>query len=281
VYSVIAEDGEVVKDVSEASVVKVGASTGPPVARSGQSEGQAVQAEGQAGTVAQGSAPADALLGPLAFDIGDAVTANYKLKGKWLPGAIVKVSLGEGPPQPVVYHVLYTNGALERTGADCIKLVSRGSRLAVGDAVEGNYKGRGKWYPAKIAKVVRAGMYNLDYDDGETEASVEQARVRPKGTGSSSASLVQVGMRVSAQYRGKGLWLPGELARITGDGADTTYTVLYDDSDVDLDLPGACVRTLEGVPLSALRVTLSEGVKVEGNFRGRGKWYPGVIKRVC
>ena len=35
-----------------------------------------------------------------------------------------------------------------------------------GDKVEANYRGRGRWYPGKIARVRLNGTFDVDYDDG-------------------------------------------------------------------------------------------------------------------
>ena len=38
-----------------------------------------------------------------------------------------------------------------------------GQRLQVGDNVEANFEGKGRWYPAHITKVYRGGKYDLQY----------------------------------------------------------------------------------------------------------------------
>jgi len=48
----------------------------------------------------------------------------------------------------------------------------------VGDRVEGNWKGQGKWYPGKIGKIA-GGKYYIQYDDGDVEW-VDTARIRRK-----------------------------------------------------------------------------------------------------
>ena len=41
------------------------------------------------------------------------------------------------------------------------------SVFGVGDRIEGNYKGQGRWYPGKITKVNVNGAYDVIYDDGD------------------------------------------------------------------------------------------------------------------
>ena len=48
----------------------------------------------------------------------------------------------------------------------------------VGMKIEANYRGRGKWFPGKIKKVLGNKKYDIQYDDGETEAGVSRDTVR-------------------------------------------------------------------------------------------------------
>eukprot|EP00600_Ochromonadales_sp_CCMP1393_P017320 CAMPEP_0175035808 /NCGR_PEP_ID=MMETSP0005-20121125/23433_1 /TAXON_ID=420556 /ORGANISM="Ochromonas sp., Strain CCMP1393" /LENGTH=256 /DNA_ID=CAMNT_0016296923 /DNA_START=1 /DNA_END=769 /DNA_ORIENTATION=+ len=55
-------------------------------------------------------------------------------------------------------------------------------RPGVGDKVEANYRGRGRWYPGVVASDNSDdGTFDIDYDDGEKETSVEPALVRKMG----------------------------------------------------------------------------------------------------
>jgi hypothetical protein len=40
------------------------------------------------------------------------------------------------------------------------------------------YRGRGRWYTARIAKVRNDDAYDIDYDDGEKETDVERVLIR-------------------------------------------------------------------------------------------------------
>ena len=52
----------------------------------------------------------------------------------------------------------------------------------VGMKIEGNYRGRGKWFPGKIKKVLGIRRYDIEYDDGESEAGVSRDTVRILGS---------------------------------------------------------------------------------------------------
>ena len=52
------------------------------------------------------------------------------------------------------------------------------SALYEGDAVEADYRGRGKFYPGKISRDRGDGSYDIAYDDGERETRVEARFIR-------------------------------------------------------------------------------------------------------
>ena len=48
-------------------------------------------------------------------------------------------------------------------------------KFNVGDKVEGNFKGKGRWFPGEILKVNEDGTYNVEYNDGDWERNVDAA----------------------------------------------------------------------------------------------------------
>ena len=52
------------------------------------------------------------------------------------------------------------------------------SALCEGDAVEADYRGRGKFYPGKISRDRGDSSYDIAYDDGERETRVEARLIR-------------------------------------------------------------------------------------------------------
>ena len=52
------------------------------------------------------------------------------------------------------------------------------SFLKEGVKVEVYYQGKGKWYEGKIKKVREDGSYDVLFDDGDSEASIERALIR-------------------------------------------------------------------------------------------------------
>ena len=82
--------------------------------------------------------------------------------------------------------------------------------------------------------------------------------------------------KVEANYRGRGKYYTGKIREDRGDG---TFDIDYDDGEKETRVREELIRSLER-PSSPSRPTakLSEGDKVEANYRGRGKYYPGKIK---
>ena len=80
--------------------------------------------------------------------------------------------------------------------------------------------------------------------------------------GISSAQAQSKGDWVLAQYKGGNYWYPGVIQAVVGGN----ITVAYDDGD------------RETLSVNAVRpYNWAIGGRVECNFKGAGKWYPGKI----
>ena len=55
--------------------------------------------------------------------------------------------------------------------------IMKKSELEIGTKVEADYMGRGKYYPAKVARVVGSNCYDVCYDDGDRELKVPLSRI--------------------------------------------------------------------------------------------------------
>ncbi len=114
--------------------------------------------------------------------------------------------------------------------------------------------------------------------------------IRPLDTGPSSPSRLstrfdepssdfQEGDKVEVLYKGKGTkWFSGKISRVN---RDDTYDIRYDDGDSEA---GALKVNVRRHPDAAARPsgvgsTLREGMKVEARFRGKERYYKGVLKR--
>eukprot|EP00605_Chrysophyceae_sp_TOSAG23-4_P002649 GSChrysophyteH1.ASY1.ANO1.2925.1 assembled CDS len=216
---------------------------------------------------------------------GDKVEGNYRGRGRWYPGKISRVRLNGS------VDIDYDDGEKETgVAADLVRAKddghsspsrSRAPELREGDKVEGNYRGRGRWYPGKISRVRLNGSVDIDYDDGEKETMVEKDNVRSleRAPSPGRAPELREGDKVEGNYRGRGRWYPGKISRVRANG---TYDIDYDDGEKETGLQSDLVRSKEAASSPARNAApeLREGDKVEGNYRGRGRWYPGKISRV-
>jgi hypothetical protein len=159
----------------------------------------------------------------------------------------------------------------------------------VGMKVEGNYRSRGKWYFGKITRIMDENCYEITYDDGEVEAKIDSSRIRlplPAAT----ASDLKEGVKVEVNYRGNSTFYPGIIQTIH---ENSTYDILYDDGERETMVPIERIRLLKKVSpkkSSTHKKSTKEqetqlltnigfllGIKIEANYKGCNKWYPGSI----
>ena len=223
--------------------------------------------------------------------VGSKVKARYRGRSKYYPGVISR-DRGDG-----TYDIEYDDGEQETRvvaelidggddGAGSRSPSRRGARLRVGSKVKARYRGRSKYYPGKISRDRGDGTYDIDYDDGEQETRVAAELIDggDDGAGSRSPSRrgarLRVGSKVKARYRGRSKYYPGVISRDRGDG---TYDIDYDDGEqetrvaaelIDGGDDGAGSRSP-----SRRGARLRVGSKVKARYRGRSKYYPGVISR--
>ena len=242
------------------------------------------------------TAPAPARTVQAAFTVSQKVEGNYGGEGKWYPGSISKVN-SDGS-----YNIAYDDGDSEgNVPADRIRALGNAAAPAAASAgqaaftvlqkVEGNYGGEGKWYPGSIAKVNSNGTYNIGYDDGDSEENVAADRIRARGTaaepapaaGNAGQAAFTVLQKVEGNYGGEGKWYPGSIAKVNSNGS---YNIGYDDGDSEENVPADRIRargdTAEPAPAvtSTGQAAFTVLQKVEGNYGGEGKWYPGSIAKV-
>merc|ERR1711988_1541769 len=107
---------------------------------------------------------------------------------------------------------------------------------------------------------------------GDTIRSLEDDR-RPSSPG--RGSRLEEGMKVEADYKGKGKYYKGKITRDNRDGT-------YDDGDREFGKRADTIRSLEDDrrPSSPGRGSrFEEGMKVEADYKGKGRYYKGKITR--
>jgi hypothetical protein len=282
------------------------------------------------------------------FPVGSKVEADYRGKGKYFP-AEVKLVHEDGTCDLSFFEDFEQESKVSTERIRKIKMLTSPAdkqicavkvTYQVGDKVEGNYRGRGRFYPARIKGVREDGTFDVDYEDGESELRVEAVNLRILVTDPSKAEQsikFSIGTKVEANYRGKGRYYPGRIARVREDG---TYDVDYDDGECEGRVKAGLIKTVgdseasektketgtlptssvseeltvthesashdasfvddlsffddlehkKSLPpdkdgftpekSSAVKTLYQVGDKVEGNYRGRGRFYPARIKGV-
>jgi allantoicase len=231
---------------------------------------------------------------------GSAVEAFYKGK-KWYPGKISRVRLNgtfdinydDGEKEIGVTRENVRSIASERRGlsprADRERdaMANTSNRIEEGSKIEGNYRGKGKWYTGKVTRDRRDGTFDVAYDDGESETRVDELMLRLIGGGGGrgggmgrsplKSARIEEGSRVEGNYRGKGKWYKGTVTR---DRGDHTFDVNYDDGESETRVDELLLRLMGGSSsMGNTSNRIEEGSKIEGNYRGKGKWYTGKVTR--
>ena len=249
---------------------------------------------------------------------GTRVEARYKGRGRFYPGVITQVlrdgscniAYDDGEKERMVSPSLIkipdesftrTTGADKERGQD-----HRGApgRLETGTRVEARYMGRSRYFPGVVARVHRDGSCDIDYDDGGKETMVQPALIkqsssgstrtdgesgnnagRSRKSGSSKGQVLEKGMRIEARYKGRSRYYPGKLMMVRRDGS---CDIDYDDGEREQMVEPSLIKVMEPhrstspgrEDASAGNAELREGGRVEARYKGRGRYYPGVISRI-
>uniref|UniRef100_H3HEC0 Tudor domain-containing protein n=1 Tax=Phytophthora ramorum TaxID=164328 RepID=H3HEC0_PHYRM len=158
----------------------------------------------------------------------------------------------------------------------------------VGQPIEAQYKSKSKFYPGVISRCRLNGTYDIDYDDGEKETGVAAELIRAVGKKGGADSddgpkqkKFKEGDKVEAQYKGKSKFYPGVISRCRLNG---TYDIDYDDGEKETGVAAELIRAVgkKGGADSddgPKQKKFKEGDKVEAQYKGKSKFYPGVISR--
>merc|ERR1719230_1505449 len=203
------------------------------------------------------------------------IKTNYRGKGKMFPGTIKRDN------RDGTYDITYDDGDREMGVREADIQAEAGGgggvdgKIREGDKVEARYRGKSRYYPGKISRDRGDGTYDIDYEDGEREQRVGESLIRSLESGGRDSSpsrgggtRLEEGMKIKANYRGKGKMFPGTIKR---DNRDGTYDINYDDGDREMGVREADIQAGGG--------SLREGSRVEARYRGKSRWYPGKISR--
>jgi len=192
---------------------------------------------------------------------GSRVEANYRDRGKYYPGR-VKRDRRDG-----TYDIDYNDGEQEmRVPADMIRLPDEPGATAapdVGDKVEANFKGRGKWFPGIVKRLRFDGSYDIHYDDGEIEIEVPADLVRILRASKNGASpRIEEGSKVevncNALFYALGLHRSPEQRRYENIAAVACLL------SRNADLPAALAEVYKGIVWMHIKSANIEYVTITG-----------------
>ena len=123
-----------------------------------------------------------------------------------------------------------------------------------GDAVEADFRGRGRYYAGKITSVREDGSYDILYEDGDAEACVAPESVRRRSEESAPEAArpetgepaFSVGDAVDARYRGRAKTYPGAIEKVH---EDATYDILYEDGEREARVAEALISKGSRLPI--------------------------------
>jgi hypothetical protein len=104
------------------------------------------------------------------------------------------------------------------------------------------------------------------------DTTVVAASAPPVGVDSLSNS-VTVPRASAGGADAVGRWYPG---RVTGCSSTTGYSIAYQDGSRETGVQPARVRATRVVRCT--RTTFRVGQRVQGNYRGGGRWYHGIVR---
>lgn len=200
------------------------------------------------------------------YEVGQDVVGNYQGKGKWYTGEIA------AKQSDCCYDINYDDGESESC-VDPANIAEHQNeclddQLVEGTIVSSDWKGYGRWYPARIDSCTSNG-YNVQYFDGSTETGVMNSRIiEAPCTGNYSE-----GQDVHSNFKGRGEWFNGKIASVS----DTcVYCVDYEDGDSECDVLENFLTAFENcdeILVGRYRID----TRVLANWKDEGQWYEGSI----
>ena len=215
---------------------------------------------------------------------GDKIEADYRGRGKYYPGKIRREHSDD------TYDVDYVDGEREtRVAKRLIRKKDRsrsrspspkrGRKLREGAKVEARYRGRSKYYPGKIRR---------EHSDGTSRGRAEISRLEeiPCRPPPRTIHVVAAAPPRSASAEGlHGMIVAAALPRSASaeglHGITPRYDVDYDDGEKETRVREDLIKATDSDSDDDRRGggRLREGDKIEADYRGRGKYYPGKIRR--
>jgi hypothetical protein len=202
---------------------------------------------------------------------GSRVEARYRGGSKYFKGKITRKRLNG------TFDILYDDGEKEM-GVDKALIKSLGGggggggggrgedtddevELGEGSRVEAKYRGGSKYYKGKITRKRLNGTFDILYDDGEKEESVDKALIKSLSGGGDGGMpprdksarglrstddvedeiTLKEGSIIEARYKGGTRYYKGKISRKRLNG---TFDILYDDGEKEMGVDKNMIKPL-------------------------------------
>ena len=221
---------------------------------------------------------------PLKLQKGDKVEARYRGREKWFKGKISEdrgdgtfdVDYDDGEKETRVREDLIRSLETHRSPSSLLKVGLSDAKLYnIGESVEARFNGGDEWFPGKIATVSHKVSYDVRYDDGDHERCISAEKVRSDAMSKNESDKKEhrVGDTVEALFHGDGQWYRGTIIALNY----FSYSLIYDDGDEESGVTAEYVRAIDNQRENGKINVLDVGSKVEVQFKGGSKWFPGKI----
>lgn len=218
----------------------------------------------------------------IGFNLCDRVQINYQGRGRWYAGRITSRRVQGKGHCLQRFNVGYDDGDKESNVLPTNIRRMQGARVSTfrrGQAIEANYRGRGRWYAGTIATVNSPCSYNVRYNDGDSENNVDPLKIRAQARRSCTdrnRRPCRAGFRVQGNWRGYGRYYPGTVTACT----NGLFTISYDDGSREQSVLGSRLQSCQQARCNRRALTLRKGQTIQANYKGQGRWYSGVIQAV-
>jgi hypothetical protein len=196
------------------------------------------------------------------FFVGEKVEAPFRGSAKTFPGTVIvdnkdgtyAIKFADGDedsrvPEEKIRRVENNNDS-SKSAAPSSSTSSAVIVYRMGEKVEARYNGGMTWLPGQILFADHDGSYDIRYENGREENKVPGRFIRPRGnitsrtTGSDfDVPVFSINSRVEARHRGGSKWF---LGRVTFVGNDGTYSIRYEDGEVEDRVLPKFIRNIPG-----------------------------------
>jgi hypothetical protein len=148
----------------------------------------------------------------------------------------------------------------------------------VGDLIEANYKGLGKWYDGVIINK-KNNYYCISYNDGEYEYNISNYFIRPQQFQKDKYDLNDI---IEANLNGRGIWYQG---KIIGINKNDTYNIVYDSGHNEQYVRKRMIRQVKKNDKIDIinnieqleQIKFNKGDRIEYNSKNSNNWIKGTV----